>query len=81
MLFKIGVDVGASFGQLRHGMDWNGTLALGHEKRLQGLLARLLGHEGGVGIIPALLMALSNGQVMFGLANPAQPGLTTWLHK
>jgi len=54
---------------------------LGEEKGLERLLARLLGHETGVGVVSLFLVVSGDGQVVLGLAEPAQRRLTAGLHR
>jgi hypothetical protein len=75
------VDLGALFSQLRYGMDRDGTPPLSSEKVHEGFLAGLFGHKTGVVVVLSRLMFFGNIEVVLGLAEPAQPGFRTWLHR
>jgi hypothetical protein len=53
---------------LCHREDGNRPVPMADEKRLEGLLGRLLGHEAGIRVITALLVAPGDGQIVLRLA-------------
>jgi hypothetical protein len=72
-----GVTLSTAFSQLRHRVERDSALPASDQESFESLLRCLLGHKTRVGVISTLLMTAGNRQVMFGLAQPAQRGLTT----
>ena len=62
------IDLGAAFGQLRHGVDGNRAVPMADEKGFEGLLGCLLSHKTGVREIATPLVALGDGQIVLSLA-------------
>jgi len=67
MARELPIDFGALLRQLRHRADEHGTPPLADEKALKDFLARLLGHEARVGVVPSLLVSFGNLEVVLGL--------------
>jgi len=78
---EVRVELGATLGQLRYGVDGDGALASGKETSFEGFLRDLFGHKTGVRVIPAFLVTAGNDEIMLGLTEPAPGGVTTRLHR
>ncbi len=78
---EVSVASGTALSELRDRVNRDRALAPGDEESFEGFLGCLLSHKTGIGVIPTLLVTTGNGEIMLGLAEPAQRSVTTWLHR